>query len=188
MRPCAKIACQWACGAVGSALPWHGRGRRFEPDQVHHIFNNLADPPHRTWPEIGRKFQKLFSVSGFSLSSALLRQLPHLLPVILRIDRLSESTPGCLHARHRSWPSLPIPRVCCPIEDCSGRFVVALGKAEGRFSQYRQEPSLPPAGFARGHFSSESGSEARNRFRVDCSSGIRRTSRCCREERGDWRC
>src|ERR1700728_1904956 len=28
---------QWACGAVGSALPWHGRGRRFEPDQVHQI-------------------------------------------------------------------------------------------------------------------------------------------------------
>jgi hypothetical protein len=25
----------WACGAVGSALPWHGRGRRFEPVQVH---------------------------------------------------------------------------------------------------------------------------------------------------------
>ena len=27
----------WACGAAGSALPWHGRGRRFEPDQVHQI-------------------------------------------------------------------------------------------------------------------------------------------------------
>src|SRR5215510_1932892 len=27
----------WACGAAGSALPWHGRGRRFDPDQVHHI-------------------------------------------------------------------------------------------------------------------------------------------------------
>src|SRR5271170_1952942 len=26
-----------ACGAVGSALPWHGRGRRFEPDQVHQV-------------------------------------------------------------------------------------------------------------------------------------------------------
>ena len=26
---------QWACGAVGSALPWHGRGRQFESDQVH---------------------------------------------------------------------------------------------------------------------------------------------------------
>src|ERR1700730_15970186 len=26
---------QWACGAVGSALPWHGRGREFEPPQVH---------------------------------------------------------------------------------------------------------------------------------------------------------
>src|SRR5712691_3680228 len=21
----------WACGAAGSALPWHGRGRRFDP-------------------------------------------------------------------------------------------------------------------------------------------------------------
>jgi hypothetical protein len=28
---------QWACGAAGSALPWHGRGRRFDPDQVHHL-------------------------------------------------------------------------------------------------------------------------------------------------------
>ena len=27
----------WACGAAGSALPWHGRGRRFDPDQVHQI-------------------------------------------------------------------------------------------------------------------------------------------------------
>jgi putative endonuclease len=26
---------KWACGAAGSALPWHGRGRRFDPDQVH---------------------------------------------------------------------------------------------------------------------------------------------------------
>src|SRR6266704_240748 len=30
-----KAPLAWACGAVGSALPWHGRGRRFEPDQVH---------------------------------------------------------------------------------------------------------------------------------------------------------
>src|SRR5689334_6505222 len=28
---------KWACGAAGSALPWHGRGRRFDPDQVHQI-------------------------------------------------------------------------------------------------------------------------------------------------------
>src|SRR5664280_870604 len=27
----------WACGAAGSALPWHGRGHRFDPDQVHQI-------------------------------------------------------------------------------------------------------------------------------------------------------
>jgi hypothetical protein len=33
-----RSACQsWACGAAGSALPWHGRGRRFDPDQVHHF-------------------------------------------------------------------------------------------------------------------------------------------------------
>src|SRR5580692_11311094 len=31
LHPCSK----WACGAAGSALPWHGRGHRFDPDQVH---------------------------------------------------------------------------------------------------------------------------------------------------------
>ena len=35
----------WACGAVGSALPWHGRGRRFEPVQVHHNLSNTYRPP-----------------------------------------------------------------------------------------------------------------------------------------------
>ena len=33
---------QWACGAAGSALPWHGRGRRFDPDQVHHLYDMPA--------------------------------------------------------------------------------------------------------------------------------------------------
>src|ERR1039458_8834205 len=28
---------EWACGAAGSALPWHGRGRRFDPGQVHQL-------------------------------------------------------------------------------------------------------------------------------------------------------
>ena len=32
----------WACGAAGSALPWHGRGRRFDPDQVHQFLDMLA--------------------------------------------------------------------------------------------------------------------------------------------------
>ena len=36
----------WACGAAGSALPWHGRGHRFDPDQVHQLIyrriNHLA--------------------------------------------------------------------------------------------------------------------------------------------------
>src|SRR5208282_4005873 len=39
----------WACGAAGSALPWHGRGRRFDPDQVHQVsqwfsFHRHFDP------------------------------------------------------------------------------------------------------------------------------------------------
>src|ERR1700734_3446850 len=32
----------WACGAAGSALPWHGRGHRFDPDQVHQLFQQLS--------------------------------------------------------------------------------------------------------------------------------------------------
>src|ERR1700729_1260717 len=66
----------WACAAAGSALPWHGRGRRFDPDQVHQSLNNLADPPHRAWPEIGGKFQEPFSISDFNLSSLLIALRP----------------------------------------------------------------------------------------------------------------
>jgi hypothetical protein len=33
---------EWACGAAGSALPWHGRGRRFDPDQVHQSSESLS--------------------------------------------------------------------------------------------------------------------------------------------------
>jgi hypothetical protein len=37
----------WACGAAGSALPWHGRGHRFDPDQVH----QLIPPKIRCLPD-----------------------------------------------------------------------------------------------------------------------------------------
>ena len=36
----------WACGAAGSALPWHGRGRRFDPDQVHQISQWFSSHRH----------------------------------------------------------------------------------------------------------------------------------------------
>src|ERR1700737_3963806 len=36
-----------ACGAVGSALPWHGRGREFESHQVHQNVSNTYRPPGR---------------------------------------------------------------------------------------------------------------------------------------------
>ena len=49
---------KWACGAAGSALPWHGRGRRFDPDQVHHQINNFSEPTFQAlvanWPEIAQ--------------------------------------------------------------------------------------------------------------------------------------
>ena len=35
---------EWACGAAGSALPWHGRGHRFDPDQVHQLFQAFRRP------------------------------------------------------------------------------------------------------------------------------------------------
>ncbi len=35
------VSPSWACGAAGSALPWHGRGRRFDPDQVHQFPQQL---------------------------------------------------------------------------------------------------------------------------------------------------
>ena len=37
---------QWPAGTL---LPWHGRGRRFDPDQVHHIFNYLPRSPFPVW-------------------------------------------------------------------------------------------------------------------------------------------
>ena len=37
-----------ACGAVGSALPWRGRGREFESHQVHqNISNTYSQPQHQ---------------------------------------------------------------------------------------------------------------------------------------------
>ncbi len=35
----------WACGAAGSALPWHGRGHRFDPDQVHQNTPKISSRP-----------------------------------------------------------------------------------------------------------------------------------------------
>ena len=39
---------QWACGAAGSALPWHGRGRRFDPGQVHHFSQQVRRREYST--------------------------------------------------------------------------------------------------------------------------------------------
>src|ERR1700722_17919852 len=38
----------WACGAAGSALPWHGRGHRFDPGQVHQSNQQLSGLAEKT--------------------------------------------------------------------------------------------------------------------------------------------
>src|SRR5512138_2592773 len=43
----------WACGAVGSALPWHGRGREFESHQVHQNLSNTYSQPESRKPTFG---------------------------------------------------------------------------------------------------------------------------------------
>src|SRR5271156_1510248 len=40
----------WACGAAGSALPWHGRGHRFDPDQVHQSTHSESNTYSRKTP------------------------------------------------------------------------------------------------------------------------------------------
>ena len=37
----------WACGAVGSVLEWHSRGRGFDPLQVHQMKTPLISEPLR---------------------------------------------------------------------------------------------------------------------------------------------
>ena len=52
----------WACGAAGSALPWHGRGRRFDPDQVHHIFNHLQFCRPIGWQHLAANCKNIFNL------------------------------------------------------------------------------------------------------------------------------
>src|SRR5579859_4978717 len=58
---------EWACGAAGSALPWHGRGRRFDPDQVHQIHQQLSGYPPNRLPAIARKWQNLSARRHYGL-------------------------------------------------------------------------------------------------------------------------
>ena len=49
----------WACGAVGSALPWHGRGHRFDPDQVHQLNQSFrATLPSQLGSILAANFQR----------------------------------------------------------------------------------------------------------------------------------
>ena len=81
----------WACGAAGSALPWHGRGRRFDPDQVHQI-----SPP----------------LYGYQLHSATLNYPYHPFPPFSLLSPLAESqTISGVQTlwRCHSWSRIEIP-------------------------------------------------------------------------------
>ena len=54
----------WACGAAGSALPWHGRGHRFDPDQVHQITQQLSGPPPNCLPAFCPQIAKSFRATA----------------------------------------------------------------------------------------------------------------------------
>ena len=118
-----KTYCDWACGAVGSALPWHGRGRRFEPDQVHQNVSNTYRSPARQ-----------------NLASPLLSSAPWLL------RRLGASAVRALWRfccrRGRRWPSSrPLGRFLGPTGPLGGlallwRNVGALWRNTGLFGGF----------------------------------------------------
>src|SRR5450755_472050 len=53
----------WACGAVGSALPWHGRGQGFESLQVHQNVSNTYGPRPSDFPFTGVQMESKPSFS-----------------------------------------------------------------------------------------------------------------------------
>lgn len=110
---------EWACGAAGSALPWHGRGHRFDPDQVHQItlykMNSFSEAKRSllwsVWCHLVSNFQTPLWTALRARLHALLRQLhpAELLPPsdvpfqetsatpVDRVDRRSNALGDLLH-------------------------------------------------------------------------------------------
>src|SRR5438552_13986276 len=63
------LSTKWACGAAGSALPWHGRGRRFDPDQVHQFFRLLQVHQFFRLLQV-HQFFRLLADTSFELGAA----------------------------------------------------------------------------------------------------------------------
>ena len=49
---------------------WHGRGRRFDPDQVHHLFNYLQIPRFSVWCHLMSKRFDIFQIEKRSAPRA----------------------------------------------------------------------------------------------------------------------
>ena len=100
-----------ACGAVGSALPWHGRGREFESHQVHQIPQTLTVLLAIQTTQIPAKFphfKKLNQSSGGAateLSEPPLRAGPNR-PACTRWSSPASNAPPALEPQ-TAWLPLP---------------------------------------------------------------------------------
>ena len=61
-------AASWRSMVAGSALPWHGRGHRFDPDQVHQITQQLSGPPPNRLPAFCPQIAKSFRATALQSS------------------------------------------------------------------------------------------------------------------------
>ena len=113
----------WACGAAGSALPWHGRGRRFDPDQVHHQINYLQVPSFPAWCHLVSNFPNAFTgtalrsstlppkVTASSNGLIVFRQQSCFIGSLLPKPIVASPTIDTANRRQREQPQKPIQRV-----------------------------------------------------------------------------
>ena len=80
-----------------NSFPWHGRGRRFDPDQVHHPFNHL---PTSLFPLGVIWCQTILTASNLSSSHRLLNHilLPAGVGFVIAFSTLIDGFHGRLHA------------------------------------------------------------------------------------------
>ena len=107
-----KSAATGACGAVGSALPWHGRGRGFESPQVHHLIPSESVTSSKArglrplaWVRYGHNSSRSCSVCAPSA----LGRAPNPLRGIERNHLI------------QGWPPLRFPKNHCSGGDLGGR-------------------------------------------------------------------
>src|SRR5664280_744725 len=121
-----------ACGAVGSALPWHGRGREFESHQVHqNISNTYRSLPSQTRSHRSPTGVQTQTVHGQPWAPMWISMLPTTRPLDSMSWRVWAVSPENAR-RHRV--SRVVGRVTIrftPVAGTSKAILMAIGKATG---------------------------------------------------------